>query len=287
MISIGYVNPYREVIVMRHTILSVFVTVFSLATVSLLAADASAVCGDGVIDPGECCDDGNTVSGDGCNGDCSCPNDHLKCYKVTDPLALKGIVDLNSPQFGLEAGCTIKKATKFCVPATKTVKSAHVGKTTIVPAPIGGRELSDDYICYSISCPKPVPPDTAVIDQFGVRTLSKFKAFELCGPARKCAPDPGQQSWSVAIEQNPMVTDCGNTTNIPVAAASDCTSATAASQALLATLLQTPNCLGGGCPAGFAITQLVSSCTEDPYIRPNGSPAIRWQMQWTWNCVCG
>ncbi len=219
---------------MHRSIVGVLVTVLSLVIVSLLAADASAACGNGILEAGECCDDGNTVNGDGCNTDCTCPktccndptqqcvtdadcaktgaagscgcDDHLKCYKVTDPLALKGIVDLNSPQFGLEAGCKIKKATKFCVPATKTVKSAHVGKTTIVPVPIGGQELSDDYICYSISCPKPVPPDTAVVDQFGRRTLKKFKAFELCGPAKKC-PLAVSQLISTGIETLPGNSD--------------------------------------------------------------------------------
>jgi len=36
------------------------------------AADAGAdgVCGDGVVDPGELCDDGNRVAGDGCSPDC-------------------------------------------------------------------------------------------------------------------------------------------------------------------------------------------------------------------------
>jgi cysteine-rich repeat protein len=34
-------------------------------------ADCSAHCGDGVVDPGEACDDGNTVSGDGCSADCT------------------------------------------------------------------------------------------------------------------------------------------------------------------------------------------------------------------------
>jgi cysteine-rich repeat protein len=29
-----------------------------------------ASCGNGVIDPGEACDDGNRESGDGCRGDC-------------------------------------------------------------------------------------------------------------------------------------------------------------------------------------------------------------------------
>jgi cysteine-rich repeat protein/YVTN family beta-propeller protein len=33
-------------------------------------ADCTPPCGDGVLDPGEECDDGNTVSGDGCSSDC-------------------------------------------------------------------------------------------------------------------------------------------------------------------------------------------------------------------------
>src|SRR5262245_65676297 len=36
----------------------------------------SATCGDGIPDPGEQCDDGNTVSGDGCSATCvfeGCP----------------------------------------------------------------------------------------------------------------------------------------------------------------------------------------------------------------------
>lgn len=94
-----------------------------------------------------------------------------------------------------------------------------------------------------------------------------------------------QQSWSIAIEQNPMSTNCGNTKNIPVAGASDCTSAKAAAWSLLTTLLQTPNCMSPGCPAGSTITQGVSSCKPDPYTRPNGSQAMRWQVSWTWNCL--
>ena len=33
-------------------------------------ADCTSPCGDGILDPGEACDDGNTVSGDGCSNDC-------------------------------------------------------------------------------------------------------------------------------------------------------------------------------------------------------------------------
>src|SRR5512132_4183336 len=44
--------------------------------VLLLASSAFAVCGDGTIDAGEECDDGNTTSGDGCSATCvfeGCP----------------------------------------------------------------------------------------------------------------------------------------------------------------------------------------------------------------------
>jgi len=34
-------------------------------------ADCTAPCGDGVLDPGEACDDGNRVDGDGCDHDCT------------------------------------------------------------------------------------------------------------------------------------------------------------------------------------------------------------------------
>lgn len=59
--------------------------------------------------------------------------DHLKCYKIKDPTKLKGIVDLDSPQFDLEAGCKIGKAKKLCVPVKKTV---NLGQTTLNGAPI-------------------------------------------------------------------------------------------------------------------------------------------------------
>src|SRR5712692_7159922 len=93
------------------------------------------------------------------------------------------------------------------------------------------------------------------------------------------------QSWSVAIEQNAMVTNCGSTTNIPVAGATDCITAKTAAWNLLTTLLQTPNCMSSGCAPGYTVGQGVSTCTPDPYTRPNGSPAMRWQVSWTWTCV--
>jgi cysteine-rich repeat protein len=38
-----------------------------------VTAECPPVCGDGVIEPGEQCDDGNTINGDGCEADCTLP----------------------------------------------------------------------------------------------------------------------------------------------------------------------------------------------------------------------
>lgn len=47
----------------------------------------TAVCGDGIIFPGEVCDDGNTVGNDGCSADCkTIDSTHYTCNKVTQAL---------------------------------------------------------------------------------------------------------------------------------------------------------------------------------------------------------
>jgi len=114
--------------------------------------------------------------------------DHLKCYKVKEipPVKLQGIVDLDSPQFGLEPGCRIKRVTKFCVPVTKTVDLTQttINKQPVTLMPVIGQALVDDYICYKIKCQK-VDIAANVTDQFATRTFVKFNAQELCVPARK------------------------------------------------------------------------------------------------------
>ena len=115
-------------------------------------------------------------------------DDHLKCYKVNDGLNLTAVVDLNSPQFGVEAGCKVSRARLFCVPATKTVVSAEDKNTNapIAPLPIVGPDAGD-RICYKLKCPTPPAaiPDQSATDQFGNRTVNKFRASFLCTPAFK------------------------------------------------------------------------------------------------------
>ncbi len=106
--------------------------------------------------------------------------DHLKCYKIKDGMKLKGIVDLAAAgaPFGVEVGCKIRKAKKFCVPVMKTVRQIDVDLTDAGV----GQSLTDYRICYKIKCPG-VDITENVKDQFGVRVLSKFKAAEVCTPA--------------------------------------------------------------------------------------------------------
>ena len=109
--------------------------------------------------------------------------DHLRCYKVKDPVRLKGVVNLTTAQFGLESGCSISRGTLFCVPATKTVVSAKNKKTPITPLAFWSPPTGGDRVCYKVKCRRPLPADQQVTDQFGTRTLGKLTPSILCAPA--------------------------------------------------------------------------------------------------------
>ncbi len=92
------------------------------------------------------------------------------------------------------------------------------------------------------------------------------------------------QGWSVAIEENAMHTSCGTVKDIPVAGATDCESAKKAALDLFQKLKQIPGC-GGSCPAGSAMSPPVVTCKYDPYTRPSGAKANRWQIHLGWTCT--
>ena len=113
-------------------------------------------------------------------------NDHLQCYQVKGDLKLKGLLDLTTPQFGLEEGCKINKAKFFCVPATKSnVDVVDRDKQPVTPLPFSAPPAPGDRICWKVKCPEPFPDDQTVTDQFGTQTLTKFKTKLLCTPAVK------------------------------------------------------------------------------------------------------
>ena len=131
--------------------------------------------------------------------------DHLKCYKVKDPLILKSPVPpaakewlrLTGSQFGEENCRVVGGFRLLCVPVTKEIITDPRGKLktdkgpplTFTPVPLSGI-TQEDQLCYKIRCeekfPEPPNPSQDVVDQFADRTLEKLQPFLLCGPVRKC-----------------------------------------------------------------------------------------------------
>jgi serine/threonine-protein kinase len=109
--------------------------------------------------------------------------DHLACYRIDDPLAVKGLVNVTAPRTGLEAGCKLGRAKLLCDPARKTVVRSNVPVL-----PVGGRGLLDSRICYRLRCPQPFPGDQGVADQFGTRAVAKLRPRLLCTPAVEGPP---------------------------------------------------------------------------------------------------
>jgi hypothetical protein len=105
--------------------------------------------------------------------------DHLECFKPKDTVKLKAVTDLVGPGVYAATGCKLGPAKKYCTPVIKQVTTSNV---PVVPLP--GQNLTNDFICYKMKCPK-VALTQGVADQFGTRTLTKLKQQELCVPAQK------------------------------------------------------------------------------------------------------
>jgi hypothetical protein len=109
-------------------------------------------------------------------------DDHLKCYRVRDEKSFRSAdvdVDALVVQFGLEACRVSGGAKEFCVPATKTVTEI-VGGSLVA---LDGDAVRYSRLCYKLKCPKTELAPEVVTDQFGQRSISKFKAVKLCTPA--------------------------------------------------------------------------------------------------------
>jgi len=94
-----------------------------LAVVSTLApCTAVAVCGNGIVEPGEQCDDGNTTPCDGCSATCkteACGNGRIECAEECDDGSLNGTA--GDP---CDANCHVIKGNNVVfVPASKRPKT--------------------------------------------------------------------------------------------------------------------------------------------------------------------
>jgi hypothetical protein len=119
-------------------------------------------------------------------------SDHLRCFKVKDRARFDAQATLTAlqEQFGIDEACSIKgKAKLFCVPVSKLVTVFDDRtKDGIPPVEFVGPDLENDAACYKVKCPKQQIEPELVTDQFGTRTVEKFKSQLLCTPAVKGTP---------------------------------------------------------------------------------------------------
>jgi len=191
-------------------------------------------------------------------------DDHLICYKAKDPLALKGVVNLASPQFGPLAGCSVGKAKVFCVYATKAVVEASDKNTPIDLLPVDGAQQTDDRICYKLKCDS-AEAMQLVSDQFGSRTITRGKTAFLCTPAIKGPPPsttttttPGGCTPAQCQDGNPCTQDVCNNQNQCVHPPA--TDGTACDDGSACTLVDT--CSSGICGGAFNCDDGIA-CTVD------------------------
>jgi len=85
-------------------------------------ADCTPPCGDGVLDPGEACDDGNTLDGDGCSADCRTLD---SIFSVSPPMV----------QFTATEGKTLPEGITVTVHLSYRGDAVLVGYAPGVPQP--------------------------------------------------------------------------------------------------------------------------------------------------------
>lgn len=133
--------------------------------------------------------------------------DHLKCFKAKDSAKFNATATLSAlqAQFGVDESCEIKgKGKLFCVPVTKQVTAFEDNsKDGIAQVPITGQVLEDDRVCYKVKCPKTEIASEVVTDQFGARTMEKFKVDLLCTPAIKGAPATTTTTTTLPVSNDP------------------------------------------------------------------------------------
>jgi hypothetical protein len=116
--------------------------------------------------------------------------DHLKCYRVMkdrNPAGRHEVALLNR-QFGEEKCKVSNKASYLCTPTDKLAVDGN--QIDDDPRGFAIDSITDDYLCYRLSCQNPVEREVIVDDQFGQRGLVIRQAQLLCTPTRKIEPPP-------------------------------------------------------------------------------------------------
>jgi hypothetical protein len=124
--------------------------------------------------------------------------DSLQCFKVKDPLKLKGIVDIDGASLGLAPGCKISRAKQYCTAATSSVQTATAQGNPLALLPISGPNPGD-RVCYRVRCPS-TSANQEISDQFGNRTVEIGSVKTLCVPAVAGPPRASRAApWVVCV----------------------------------------------------------------------------------------
>jgi hypothetical protein len=122
-------------------------------------------------------------------------SDHLKCFKVKDPIA-KAAYTVNLSGFAPDTGCIVKVPGKLlCVETAKTV----VGEP--VPPGAGPGNPAGRFLCYKVKCPKTSLQNIPWTDQFGARPLQ-----QLAPPKLLCAPEPATTTTTTTTSSTTTMT---------------------------------------------------------------------------------
>jgi hypothetical protein len=115
--------------------------------------------------------------------------DHLKCYQARDSnRGGRHAVELFNRQFLGEKCKVSNKASYLCAPTIKVSVDGVIKGDD--PRGDAIDKITDDYLCYKLSCQDPVERTVLVDDQFGRRELKIKPARLLCTPVDKIAPPP-------------------------------------------------------------------------------------------------
>jgi hypothetical protein len=151
--------------------------------------------------------------------------DHLTCFRAKDAgkFAATATMDAIQNSFDPTGECQIKgKAALFCVPSEKTLGTFTVDGAPGTALPVPGTTPIPDIVCYKAKCPVGAIPDHDVVDQFGSRTFSKFKASMICAPAFKVAPECLAPDPPQCTNNDPCTDGICSTTRVTCGQQSDC-----------------------------------------------------------------
>ena len=201
------------------------------------------------------------------------PTTHLQCYRVKDPLRLKGPAPswlaLAGPQVSAEQCAIVGSFRLVCLPVTKTItqpieRSIGGGAfTAFTPVSVPNEEVvTQDRICYRIKCnPEAVlSTSTLFIDQFGSRMVTSHGAYLLCGPGVTASCGNGIVEVGEACDdgsaKNGKNGDCCSATCAFVAAATTCPDTDG-------NACTVPQCDGAGtCNQSAAFTAAGAPCAD-------------------------